>query len=520
MTQKSLSTLICCLSSVLIFAQSSIVISEETLVFKSQYEKETFLNIQDNDYFELLYSIGNPHASKANYLAYRQRLDKFESNYTKLSFDEEKIDKSLKKLKKGIDEEWLKLYRLNALPYDLTEQGIFNCVTGTMLYSQILQDFGQKVVINVYPEHVNLDVFYGKNKVLIEATSRDLGYIVMDRDYKIRQLKALKLMKIISDEEFSNGRVDELFEKYYFEELTTSDKGLAALQYYNNGLYQEELENVEASIEELIKSYYLQPFQITENVLYSSLMAHLYNKIEYSDRDLTYLKLAMQLSSINDRDYRNASDLFGWYTQNMMVEKQEPMEYSKTTNSLLDELNQTELIDEISFIYNMAMYRYGVTNQGYIESDSFIQQAYLLKPKNQDIQELSLHHIVQRTTAYSSPESWYEYLSNAEDLYTFLDTNTLYQSFKAEVNLASSAHYFTIGSKKQALEELEKFEAKKESISLSLVNVDLIADVYGRAVSYYYTAGNDRKALEMVNKGLELAPNNSILLMKKRILMN
>jgi len=503
-----------------VYGQEVFFIDTADLEFSSSYEEEVFYSsiYKEATFFKLLFCIGNPKPSEATYESYLSRLKTFESQYQKLSFEENKVAKSLKRLKKGVDDEWLKLYRLNALPYYLSNEGIFNCVTGTMLYAQILQDFGQSIVINVYPEHVNLDIKYTTNKVSIEPTASNLGYVLVDRSYKVRHLKGLLEMKVISEEEFTSKGIDELFDRYYFQEITTDIRGLTALQYYNNGLYEEELGHLSNGIEELLKSYYLERFEPTERVLYELLLDYLLEVKEYTQRDLDYLRYAILLSNSSDRNHLAGVELYNRFSSQILMEKQDTALYNLATNKLVEALSDGELKNEILFTNSLLMYQFSVTNLGYEASEDYLLQAYKAKPSYLEIQASIIQHIIKRITSYSSPGDWYAYIDDIAVQYDFLDSNQVYRAFVAEINLASSQYYFQVGNKKNALAELAKFESKSSHISTEMLNKDLVADVYSRAASYYYLQGNDRKALAVINQGLLFAPQNGVLIMKKNVL--
>ena len=74
-------------------------------------------------------------------------------------------------------------------------------------------------------------------QTLIESTTPGNGTVAFNDKMKKEFVAYLHNNKIISDYEFNNNSTDELFKEHYSKDKSINKSQLAAIQYYNKGIF-------------------------------------------------------------------------------------------------------------------------------------------------------------------------------------------------------------------------------------------------------------------------------------------
>ncbi|MEL6556909.1 MAG: hypothetical protein AAFQ94_01915 [Bacteroidota bacterium] len=135
----------------------------------------------------------------------------------------------------------------------LSRSGYYDCLTGTLLYSLILEELGFQVTIREFNYHVMLIVNLDDKKILIESTDPLNGFVVGDEavNQRIAEYKADDLKK---KRQSVYG-----FTKLIDNEITTGQ--LVGLHFYNQAINSLNQLDVKAAKVAITKAESLYPSQ-------------------------------------------------------------------------------------------------------------------------------------------------------------------------------------------------------------------------------------------------------------------
>ncbi|MCA5005607.1 hypothetical protein [Sphingobacterium bovistauri] len=162
----SLQRIIVFLLALLQFYSNQIYGQNKFVNFNSTQEKEYF-NLADNNKnllkLSLLADIDEITADKNI-----SRIDSYINQLNWADADHAKPSKKLKTLFKNIHNTFLRIYDENANVYDMFENGKYNCVTASILYSYIFEYINIPYQIKEEPTHVYVVAYPSKHNIMIE----------------------------------------------------------------------------------------------------------------------------------------------------------------------------------------------------------------------------------------------------------------------------------------------------------------------------------------------------------------
>lgn len=127
------------------------------------------------------------------------------------SLQRKKAERAAKILFNSVHDGLLLKYDENAAFNQIFNDGTYNCVTATALYSLILDYFDIAYQIRELPSHVYLILHPGPEQLILESTDPSLGVFQINKSKAVRMLVE---QKIISEAEFRKKSIDELYSEY------------------------------------------------------------------------------------------------------------------------------------------------------------------------------------------------------------------------------------------------------------------------------------------------------------------
>jgi tetratricopeptide (TPR) repeat protein len=184
---------------------------------------------------------------------------------------------------------------------------------------------------------------------------------------------------------------------------------------------------------------------------------------------------------------------------------------------LIEEINDTTLINEIGFVYYSEMGRYFFNKSEYKESLPYSENAYRIERKNADAENLFISSIILSYSDMRNISGILDSLNNYAGKYPELADNNKFQGLRYSIILNLCNRSFSMHDGTKALEYLSMFEnllpPDYSDLDVSLISKDIV-NAYSKAASYYYRKGNYSKAKKYLEKGLEFVPGNYELLIK------
>lgn len=501
------------------FSQNNLVKTEE-LVFHTSFEKEAFsrlINHNQSNYFELFMAVNqevSPELFQSRYAMYHSKIE--EINLRR--FEKKKPEKKIKILYKKLHEAFLKKYELNNTFSSVFQNGLYNCVSATALYAMALEDLRISYTIRETPTHVYLVAYPQTFRVLIETTDPTGGYYVFNEKFKSNFVGQMRKRKLISDQEYTSRTTNELFDEHFFTDENISLKELLGIQYYNDALFSLDEQRYEYACQQLEKAYYLYPSERIAHLLLGTTALTLE---QYEHSNPKYIDYLVKLSRFKDYDLsqEDISGEFSKFTISQLTNQFNIIYYDSMFQKLTKKIADSTLMNEISHIYFQQKGRVMYNKGQYTEALSLIEEAFSLKPDNADNQMMLTSAIAQKLNTIPDNLSRIEFIKTYTYKYPPVAENSMLQGSLLQLYLMQFAQAYDLNKEKDANYYRQLFEEAMNNNSKDLpINTELIGRAYSLAAVYYFKKGNNTKTRNLLNKGLEYAPNNFELLQRKRLL--
>lgn len=509
---KLLTILIVGLITLNLQAQDSLVFYKD-LVFNSDFEKETFLQPDNNPFFLFLAVDKNMSCPLAN--TYLKKYNNYITGINKDKIDRKSNAKKVKSLYDDVHDIFFEKYEMQNHFSQVFEKGFYNCVSATAIYGMVFSELDIPYTIKEKPTHVYLMAYPETDNILVESTDPSGRFLVYDDRYKAAVVEQLANAKLISESEIISKSANDLFNEFYFTDENINLKELAGLQYLNDALYLLEKDKVEEAFFQAEKAYFLYP---KENIasLMAVLNSQLIDQIAYADlSSMRYLEKLSRHKNFNITQ-ENILAEFERMTQIQLTDKGDSATYRKYYEAFLSYSNNKTLNHEVRYLYNLKS-GLSLYNAGhYAKSLPFIKKAYELKPNNLDITNILVSNLAQLFRFESNNSKVIERLENYKNEYESLTKNNIFNSMLAGSYLIEFGQSYDLNDEPKGIKYRKLFE---ENYTDNL-NVDQqnIGRAYSLAAIFYFKKGYKQKAISILNKGLELAPGNYELLTRKRMI--
>ncbi len=510
-----LSLFIC--SSISSFAQQANNVVFNDLHFHSSFEKQLFENISNKKPFDTLglFMAIDKDITDKDVQRTKMNLfgpsDRFYASYNK----SKPQNKFIKDLFNFTHRSFLKKYDIDVYFNSIENNGIYNCVTASALYSLFFERYNIQYNIKEAPTHVYLIANPGTSNIMIETTSPQAGYFMPDARFKKSYLDYLVDNKSITREEIYASGEDIAFEKNYYNQEKISIVELAALQYYNYGISLLDKKDYMGAFNQFEKSYFLYPSNKIQMMIVASVSEVIGGSPLTDTNEVNiYVRLYKYSNSEKDKDIfvRN----FEVFTQRNLIEKNNLSYYNTIYNRILNSVNDSILNSRISFIYFSQRGRVAALNGNYDEAIKLMTTSLTLNKEQNEVNSLFAAAIIER---YVNTESCASVMLSFTKENDFLLKNNRYNEAICHCYLKESLNYFAAMNYKRAFELMKKFE---DFQSLHQVNpsAENVGAVYGNASSYYIRKGDYKQGRKYLLRGLKISPTSIELNRKLSVLDN
>ena len=499
-----------------VHCQDSLVFIKD-VQFNSTFEKEIFHEhfFQKQDNYLALFMAINPQMNASTYDKFASH---FQSQLKQIDLEKlngKKAEKKIKTIYSNIHDGFLKKYELQNEFSSIFSDGRYNCVSASALYGMVFKEFNIPFIIKEKPTHVYVVAYPDTEKILVETTDPTGGFITFSERYKQAFVEQMKKAKLISPEEYQAKTPSQLFDQYYFADQEITLEELVGVQYANDAIYKLEDQQLEAAYGQLEKAYLFYP---TEKII-SLLIAvnvEILNKNNYKDiNDVQYLS---KLSRFEDFGISQDMMLgeFSRINDIHLINKGDAETYRKFYESLSTGIDNDTLKREIDYIYSYERGRI-LHNQGkYKDALPFFEEAYALKPDNQDVNNAMVTTLGQSLMYESDNLVVIQKLEEYRQRHPALKDNNLFTSALVNAYLLQCGRSFDLNR----VEDAVKYKTLFEKHFNPQINIDAtnIGRVYSIAAVYYFKKGYTAKAKSIIAQGLKYAPGNHELLVRQRMI--
>lgn len=428
-----------------------------------------------------------------------------------------KNDKKIKFIYQTIHNRFLSKYEIENRFYEIIKTGNYNCVTATALYAMFFEKLEIPYSIKEEPTHVYLIAYPGSDNIMIETTTPMTGFSAFTPEFKSRYVSLLKSQKIIGSSELTSSNVDELFNKYYFGKENITLTQLIGIHYLNDGLFKRDHDDMTGAYEQIMKGYLYYPNARSEYLL----MSFAAEQLEQTTDPLKKAALIGRISRFKNGSI--TSDMikgeFSNLTLTVLSKNNDKNLYRRCYQETISSITDPELIKEIDYIYNYENGRVFYNQGNYIRAKSFFSRAFETQPNNVDLGAILVSCFAQSFRNERNNLTILDSLEFYKSKFSSLEQNNNFNSmmgmaYVIEFGDAFEKANIPRGEKYQQLFE-QLYETNK---NISLLSPESVGRAYSEACVYYFKKGQKAKAKQLLDKGLQIVPNDFQLKMRKQMI--
>ncbi len=507
--------LILCLVSGLYNSQAQdTLVTYNELTFNSEFEKHAFkkhFEEKQNNYLELF--LGLDSDVDNSFFLFSQK--KFLSELALLNDSKilnKKPEKKVKIIYEKVHNSFFDQYQDENHFSDIFKNGKYNCVSATAMYGLIFNELDVPFTIKEKPTHVYIVAYPKKEQVLVESTDPTGGFIRFTDSNKQTLINQLSKAKLISSSEMRNMSVDELFKKYYLIDEDINLKQLVGIQYLNDAIYRMNKEDVEGAYNQAEKACMFYSSDRTSNLLLATTLEFLVNQNFESIESVKYLAKLSRFEQLDD-DFVLSE--FSRMINILLIEKGDSERLKEYYNKLINLVNNKKIELEMNYIYHYEQGRARYNQAKYKASLPFFEKAYSTKPTNLDIGNIFINAMIKTMSSIPNIEA-IQKLEEYHAAHPSLIENNFFKSMLANTYLIEFGQAFDLKKEKDGLNYKALFE-KYYSPELSIDQSNL-GRAYSITAVYYFRKGYTTKARQILNEGLNKAPHNHELQVRKRMI--
>ena len=487
-------------------SQKDSLIRFSDLRYHSAFEKDALRNFVKyrKDTFYLFLAIDEKiTAGEAirDYKTYRNVFNEFSQK----AVESKNINKKIRISYSGIHSNFLKKYNDNEYFPVIFQSGTYNCVSASMLYSLAFNKLDIPFKVMASSNHVYLIANPGTNSVVIETTNPGFEKTIFNGDFQQRYVDYLRSSKLISESEYKNKSVEEIFEEKFKEVKDAEFINLPGFQYYNKALSAFQNHDYEKALILCQKAYFFYP----DNQVKALLNAALLFQIEKCDfENVTDIDYLAQLSRFENSDLNVVLGIFN----NIILHKLQYTDKDAYCDSLhqrlVSQLSNKKTIEEINFAYNMQMsYRY----QNSDKVEKFITAALELKGNHNNANIIMGSYLTRKLFSISDSYALLDTISRLEQKYNYEMLKPVFTDHRLRAYLQIASDQFNQNKIAAGEKSLMEFENKCMGPIKNQMLSKLIELTYHSIVMYYLNEGNKPKARSYVSRGLKFVQNSRLL---------
>jgi tetratricopeptide (TPR) repeat protein len=500
-----------------IYSQKSITSND--LSFHNEVEKAAFNSQMTgfDDRFALLLCV-NSTIDNQKINAYKEQLNLFYKKLEEKKIRTKSTQKATKIIFKMAHKTLLKNYETFAQVNQIFDDGTYNCLTATILFSLTFDHFDIDYQVKELSTHVYIIVEPNGINLTLETTDPNNGLYKVDKKAMINDLKQLN---IISEQENRSHTVEELYQKYSVgKEQVISYKELAANLYRNSAIISYESGQFETAHQFIKKGLFLYPKR-QANYTKTSIIYQLTLAIDLlHPESLQPLFILLNKKRYQEAAKKDLVDNLRFAAQKLLIENNNELAYKAIRTYIQTNLPKEkykdleQLLDETHFI---CFGYYKSLKNDYDAAISYLNKAYQITPDNLRLKSMLTEAIIEKEQ-FTEVSDLYKVLMNYLSQYPFL---TEFDDFNHLLILGLSgqvAIHFNKNETKIGFKKLNEFMSKLNQITpnKSLIQTT-ISIAYSPIHSYYLRQGDYENAHFWIKKGLQLAPKSEALNHKQNI---
>ena len=438
-----------------LFAQSSSTLStlgyEADILLQEELEKLSFQQYWKEgavDPLGFLLALA-PDRQEARKQEAQLTIDKLIQQLENKKLRKKPLAKQIKTIHGAVYDNLFRKYEADALFHQMFEDGTYQCVTGTALFSMILTHFDIKHSIIAHADHTNIMIQQGGTELLLESTEGEIGSYRIGPRFQKAYVSYLKNNRLISSREYQGKTEQEIFSSYFQQQESIQLKELIGIHYANQGLLLFEQGSIGSAIKAFEKA---SMFWTNEKVLDMLLSAQWQAWYEWEGEDVDglilsgqFIQLFLKRNKAFEREQEIRTNFLlrckGFWDQFYL--KKIELEYAqKGYDGLIAIVQDSMLRTELAVIFHESIGAALSREKIAIPAITYYMKAFQIRPEDPNI---NANFIRLSQSAYyqlAVLERNEEELDRLHQiLLTSFSDSTLQQFFSAQYHL-SQAKYF------------------------------------------------------------------------------
>jgi len=483
---------------------SIVVLSD--LKYQSAFEKVALNNFvkHQKDTFNLMMAIDEKMTEGQSIEQYKKYSEIFNELSLK-KIESKSLNTKIKMSYRAVHDKFLNKYNENEYFPATLETGMYNCVTASILYAMIFDHLKIPYKVMASTSHVYLVANPGPKSIVIETTNPGFENTIFTGDFKQQYVDNLRNSKLISTSEYKNKSMEEIFQEKFKEVKDATLFNLPGFQYYNKALKLAQNNDIENAYKLAQKAYFFFPDIQCKVLLNNSLVYQLdkcsYNKVS----DIDYL---VQYSRFENTDINLVVGLFNNVLARQLQYNNKETFCDSLYQRLISQTRKKEVIDEISFAYNLQMaYRYQLTENSIL----YAGNALKIKPNHIDANNIFNIYLNNKLKNIENSISLLDTINILKSKYDFEQSTIILNDYELVSYLRMAKDAFTKNKLAQGEKYISLFEEKCQlPLKEDFVKYEIEKTFYAYS-SYYYRKKNAAMQKTVVNKGLKYVPNSYMI---------
>jgi hypothetical protein len=483
----------------------------DTTIFNSDFEKQVFKNYLKKSpvkTLDLLLVAQHP----TNVPELEKLINDFATGLEKKGFNEYNRKKQMKTIYDQVHSRFLKKYEEEAYFADIFSNGNYNCVTASALYALVLDYFKIDYIIKETPNHVFLVADPNSTSYLFETTLPANGVMQFSDRFKKNYIDYLRNNKIISETEYKTNSFDDLFQKHYESSKVINQAQLAALQYYNKGIFDFNAERYALAAINFEKADLIYPSLNIRFLLSSSLQNQLADQTEKKQYDGKTFAKFVSLNLSNVEGAQLSTNHFRALTNEMVINRPNIAGYTSFYADFTKNVGDSVDIKEYEQIYHESLAYYYQLTYNFEKVFDHASMAYKANPENIRNRQIVLESLLNYLREGDKmDEITIDSLTNYTREFPFLVNNDVYLrllSYGFTSDIAKGGVRLTMAELEKNIDRMEKFS---KQLLVHDSNDDVVEKLFSESAAVLVRDYNYDDAERVLKKGLEIVPGSDNL---------
>lgn len=496
-------------------AEKDSLVRVKDLKFESTFEKDSYsTHLRSNtDYLNLF--LGN--APEPDYYSkyFSEKVNAAVKEIQASGMLGKKNARKIKYIYDLVHGKFLTKYESENRFYEIVKNGNYNCVTATALFAIIFEKLDIPYRIVELPTHVFLVAYPDSDNIRLETTAPQFGFNAYSVEFKAQFVNRLKQQKIIAANDAT--MMDELFNKHFYGSESVTLTELIGIHYMNDAIYYQTADESAKAQEQMSKAFLLYPSERTEYML----MLTSTNRLNDSKLDPITRAEIIGMVVRSGKSYFTSETILAEFQRltNQVLEKDNDRAmHAKCFNIVMSSVKDPDLASELTYYYHHENGRLYYNQGNYSRAKPYFKKAMAARPRSSEMGATLIACLGQS-------------LRNERRNLAILDTMLVYKAefpalsehpnFVSILAMAYAGHFGDCFEKNDAVNGEKNrllFEETIAKDNVPVVSNDLVGRAYAEAATYYFKKGQKAKAKAIIDRGLEIVPNNYQLRARKQML--